>query len=239
MSQLNNFTCLIIISLLSISLFTGCNNEKKEDLSNDQESAESQLMKEAPTVVTDEARNLFELIKNDDLKTFEKHLTPENVNTINEFGDSLLFGAVILGNTDIVNSLISHGAEINLRNFKGSTALMSAIWGGHADIVNMLIDNGADLLARNDEGTTPLLAAAISGSVSLVERLLKSGAEIDERNNDGATALIVTSLSGHADIVKLLIDSKADINAADNDGITSLMLASFQGLSNGSEDAFK
>ena len=59
----------------------------------------------------------------------------------------------------IVEALLAHGAEINLKGRGGSTALHIAAASAKPVIVELLIARGAELNIRDDEGKTPLACA--------------------------------------------------------------------------------
>lgn len=54
------------------------------------------------------------------------------------------------GQKEIVEYLISRGANVNATDKFGITALLAAIWEGHTECVRLMIQNGAD-----KNGTTP------------------------------------------------------------------------------------
>lgn len=70
-----------------------------------------------------------------------------------------LMEASIEGHLDIVNVLLSNGANVDIEDYDGRTALMFASQNGHKEIVIRLIEKGADLLKRDNCGDTALKKA--------------------------------------------------------------------------------
>jgi ankyrin repeat protein len=62
--------------------------------------------------------------------------------------------AVSTGNPDLVNLLLTSGAEVNARSAKGDTALMRAAAEGKAGIVELLLQRGADPTIKDNNGET-------------------------------------------------------------------------------------
>lgn len=86
--------------------------------------------------------------------------------------------AVTGGYTSIVQALLEHGADPNVRQSGGLTPLHVAAKNGNLQIVLMLLLNGADLSFKADDGRTALNLAQESGHAEVVE-LLKT--EITKR----------------------------------------------------------
>ena len=118
--------------------------------------------------------------------------TPDGLDTVNKGDDhgwTALMYASQEGKAEIVEYLISRGANVDGRAEDGNTALMSACRQAWPEIVQILLGHGANPNHRNDLGWTALMAASTWGDVSIVEMLLKAGADKSKRNCYGRTAL--------------------------------------------------
>ena len=76
------------------------------------------------------------------------------------------------GHEEIVEYLLSRGAELDRRTNCGATALHFAAESGHVSIVRLLVSRGASLLP-NELGLTPPLAAAERTQEACVRLLLE------------------------------------------------------------------
>ena len=77
------------------------------------------------------------------------------------------------GHVEVVETLLSQGADIDAENDMNYTALHIAVEGDHKDIVRILLENGADSLP-NRFGETPLEMAVEKGHTEMVEILRKA-----------------------------------------------------------------
>lgn len=123
--------------------------------------------------------------------------------------------AIMKESKDIVEYLLTKGAEVNKKNTIGRNPLHLALSLNHYqfEIVTLLINHGADIHARDDDGQTPLHLA----NVEVARLLLERGADVDARDSRGNTPLILAVNSREClDLVKLLLSYGADPNAIDN-----------------------
>ena len=136
------------------------------------------------------------------------------------------------GHTELVQLLVSRGAELEHRDKKGFTPLILAATGGHAEISEILLDAGAQIEAQSDRTKdTPLSLACSGGKKEVVELLLSRGAKKEHRNVSDYTPLSLAASGGYIDIIKILLDAGAEINSrtASKLGISPLMLAAMNG----------
>lgn len=76
-----------------------------------------------------------------------------------------------LGNVEMVELLLAHGADPDLRQRGANSALMVAAAQGHARVVNVLLNEGAYKGLRNTEGQTALDLARQAGHEDVVALL--------------------------------------------------------------------
>ena len=84
------------------------------------------------------------------------------------------------GQTEAVELLLNHGADVNATDGFGRTALWHAALGGEADTVRLLIARGANVNPRkgnNLSDTTPLKEALESDNQEVIKILLENGAK--------------------------------------------------------------
>ncbi|PTB77035.1 ankyrin, partial [Trichoderma longibrachiatum ATCC 18648] len=59
------------------------------------------------------------------------------------------------GHLEVLQLLLSEGADIFLKVKTGWLPIHLAAYNGHAKIVDLLIENGSDAMVRDDDGDTP------------------------------------------------------------------------------------
>lgn len=126
--------------------------------------------------------------------------------------------------SEIVQLLIDHGADINSASKGGFTSLLVAVSIGSVAMVRLFLETGADM--RGDvEDHTPLIFAATYGHAEIMMPLLDVGAEINAHSKSGWTPLTTAARYGHLDCVRYLLDRGADINYFTTDELTPLYAA--------------
>jgi ankyrin repeat protein len=150
-------------------------------------------------------------------------------------------------NLELVDLLLEHGADVNIRDKDNSTPLLQTIAANNSlgdeieqqrlKIVQSLLNKGADLTVRakwmESWQPTPLLAAIHADKPKIALLLIEQGAEVNDQSgttsgsnpNAHYTALMQASEKGMADVVKALIDKGAEINTRNEDGDSALLIA--------------
>ena len=92
------------------------------------------------------------------------------------------------GHAEIVELLLSRGANVNSRNVEGGTALHLAA-NGHADVVSVLLANSANVDLANANRVAAIHVAVQGSHVDVVRMLVDSGADVASRLSSGETPL--------------------------------------------------
>ena len=95
---------------------------------------------------------------------------------VDDAGTPVVVWAAWQGQTGVLEALIEHGVDVNVRTPAGWSALMMAVMAERADAVEALLNAGADLDVRTDVGATALSMAIDRGNEGIVEMLLRAGA---------------------------------------------------------------
>lgn len=160
-----------------------------------------------------------------------KELEEKNPGSLNRrhimnYGRTPLHYAVIYGQKEAVEYLVSKGAEIDLKDVDhGRTPLHYAAITGNVEIAEILISKGMDINEEDEYGWTPLHHGAINGKTEIIELLLKKGAKVDAIDEVGKTPLHYAVTYGHKNAAEKLIAAGADVNRKDEEGRTPLHYA--------------
>lgn len=119
---------------------------------------------------------------------------------------SLLTEASCCRHTDIVELLVTRGADVNWHGWGLATALHDLAEYDDGKTMRLLILKGADVNAEDAMRRTPLHDAAEAGNRRAVELLLANGADINARDKYGKAALDHAVETGHSSIADLLRD---------------------------------
>lgn len=118
-----------------------------------------------------------------------------DLNEIFELGEETYTNALNVAITadrpDIVEILLSHGADPNYRDPSGRTALVYAVV-TNEEILKLLLAHGADPNIADRNKRTPLMLAALDVGTEpgIMEALIAYGADINAQDEDGMTALL-------------------------------------------------
>jgi ankyrin repeat protein len=177
--------------------------------------------------------NIQDAIKNNDFGLVQRLVLEEkaDLNEQDGWGYTPLMAAVLWQRNDIVDFLVSSGADINLRCNSGATAFDKALQFGNFLMLATLIRNGYDANVRQRNpimnGETPLITASRIGNNDVVELLLREGKiSLESQDNDGNTALGKAAESDKHEIVARLIQAGAQVDVLNCENQTPLELAS-------------
>lgn len=136
---------------------------------------------------------------------------------------------------ELVQFLLSRGADTNANTAFGTSALELAASVSSIPVLDALLDNGAVV-----KGRLALPKAARQGRTDIVAHLLDRGVAINEiPDNDDIfdnarvlgvkNALCAAAWEGKAEVVKMLLERGADASIKDTNGRSALELAKKEG----------
>jgi ankyrin repeat protein len=92
-------------------------------------------------------------------------------------GASVLHYAVMRGNPEILQLLLSKGVDVNSRTKNGTTPLHTAVLYNRYEVAEMLLNKGAEVDAKSSSGATPLAIATTARNRDIAEMLRARGAK--------------------------------------------------------------
>ena len=136
-----------------------------------------------------------------------------------------VIAAAYRGHVDIVETLLTSGADTSKANVNRYTALHVASQEGHVECLSLLIPL-SDLEASIDVGMTMLALACTMGHIDCARALINAGACVNSQRKDGSTTLHIASGKGQLQVVTELLKAGANIILQNTFGETLLMAAS-------------
>ena len=128
--------------------------------------------------------------------------------------------------TEVVQAVISHGADVNVMNENNVTALMIACVRGNMHVINVLLNAGANPRISDADDHTWLHEAVRGGySQVVLETMINHGADVNATIKNNRTALMIATVHGNRKAIYVLLSAGADPNSADADGDTCLHYA--------------
>ena len=119
--------------------------------------------------------------------------------------------AAASGHVNIVEILLRHGVDRDVRSQEGRTALMVSARSGHEEVMSVLVQEGAGLDISDCEGRTALSHAVITSQPASARRLVEAGARLEVLDNSEKSLLELSLSHGHLDMLETLLDCGAEV----------------------------
>ncbi|XP_071098533.1 uncharacterized protein [Haliotis cracherodii] len=132
---------------------------------------------------------------------------------------------------DVVELLVSKGADVSLVDVNGDNILHWACRAGHLATVKFVLSlNVVDINSRGWGSRTPVMRAALRRHSDVVELLVSKGADVSLVDEDGDNTLHLACYRGHMETVKFVLSlNVVDIDARNNSGRTAADVARRRG----------
>lgn len=149
---------------------------------------------------------------------------PNNAGETPLMAAASFFGS-LFSSSEVIEVLVSAGAQIDAVDNQGSSALLKAIKSNRIPLAVKLIEKGANVNLANSKGQNPFMLAMEKENPELIKALIKAGVDLNITNEEGRTPLMMLALVGKNELIEAFIEAGADINKQDSLGQTALMLA--------------
>ena len=94
---------------------------------------------------------------------------------------------------NVVELLLSKGANINDKGNDGMSSIIAASKEGHVSVVELLLSKGANINDKDNTGTSSIIWASYQGHVNVVELLLSRGSNLHDIAIDGSTPISLSN----------------------------------------------
>ena len=152
-------------------------------------------------------------------------------------------GTLLTFHPEVIEYLLSHGADPNLqRNENISPVLTGIVYGGNLECARLLLEGGADVNRQNEHNHETALHYAASGdNAEMVKLLVEHGADVGAKTKPrmrtyflwrdarvrGETPLHRAAAWGSLEVIQLLLDAGANRKTIDINKDTALSYASW------------
>jgi ankyrin repeat protein/uncharacterized caspase-like protein len=171
-------------------------------------------------------------VQNQDLNNLRSIISKNNaiLNGMEDSkGNTLLDIAVLKGTLEIVEYLVSAGANVNYRNSSDGTPLIIAIKNEKFDLIAYLLNQGANVNLASQFNDTPLHTAVGRGELEIVKLIVSHGADLNVKNNNKETPLLIALENNYSEIAEYLISKDANVNIKNQGGKYPLHIAAYNG----------
>lgn len=151
-------------------------------------------------------------------------------------GSAPLHLSVVGQNTAFILLLLSHGAQVDLKDGKGKTALMKAIEIENVEIAHYLLNNKANVNVPDDSGDTAIFLAIRNCFIDCIRLLIHPSINVNFNHLNNAHQLplhLITNTNGLNEFLPIIIEKTVNVDIQDACKMTPLMLA----CTCGNEDA--
>lgn len=116
--------------------------------------------------------------------------------------------------SEIINMIISKGADVNAKDNDGRTPLMLALKNANWATAKILLSEKININEKDDEGKTALMYASShfllsDERIAVINAIIAKGANVNETDNNGNTALTYAKGKSIPEIIKILSDNGA------------------------------
>jgi ankyrin repeat protein len=140
-------------------------------------------------------------------------------------GDSpVIIGCRFQVSPNIINLLVSKGANISYNSTDGHTGFTLACATDQLDTCKIFVEKGYNINEKSNNGTYGVIEAAKTGDVAIINFLISKGANLEVCDSDGYSAFLYSCRRANLPLFTTLVN-KGNVNAVAKDGNNALILA--------------
>ncbi|XP_071086287.1 serine/threonine-protein phosphatase 6 regulatory ankyrin repeat subunit A-like [Haliotis cracherodii] len=164
------------------------------------------------------------------VKPILSYTTRVDINEKGNYGKTPIMNAAWTRHTDVLQLLVSKGADLSSADDGGDSILHWACVGGHAEMVKYVLSmKRFDINSRGVCERTPVMEAAVHGHDEVFHLIVRSGGDLTLADAKARNILHLACRGGNLEIVKYVLSKHiVDINSRDQMGNTAVMDATVQ-----------
>lgn len=152
-----------------------------------------------------EIKSLHDAVKKGHLEGIARLLNNDTINRQNKAEKTPLILAVENGHKEIVQLLLQHNAQTEVKDSYGMTALMHAAHNGELEITSDLIRHNAYVNAQDNEDWSPLMFSVLKNHISVCKLLITHNANPHLSNSDGDSSISLAGLDRKGEVLEILL----------------------------------
>ena len=141
----------------------------------------------------------------------------------------LLQRGLVIGDGELVKTLIELGVNVNTKFSDGLSALWIAAFTNNRDMIEVLAEGKANMNIKDKNGKTVLMWAVENDKKEVANTLITHGANINLMDNKKRTALLSAVIADKPRMVHMLVKNNAQIDLKDSEGNSPLLVAASRG----------
>ena len=141
----------------------------------------------------------------------------------------LMQRGLVIGDAELVQTLVALGINVNTKFQDGLSALWIAAFTNNRDMIDVLAAGKANMDIKDKNGKTVLMWAVENDKKEVANSLIKNGANVNLTDNSKRTALMSAVLADKPRMVRMLVMNNANIDLKDNEGNSAILVAASRG----------
>lgn len=171
-------------------------------------------------------KDYFLCAKINDTETILESIEKINVNMTDSDNESLLHYTVKFDCIEVSRILLSHNANVDIKNSNGDTPLMLASKMGKENFIKLFLRFNANINNKNDFGETPMHMSILNGNMDIIKFFINEKADTKALTYSNRNIAHYAVKSGKLDVLKYIVDKiNFDVNCMDGSGNTLLHYA--------------